>query len=250
MNTYKTRLGAVIELDADKEQDIITTLENLKAKHKLSSYTIALYRVAHNNQEVAQLVEDELNGVPNTRNHFFSDLSEQVQHSQEVLNKLEGLLIELKASFLTGKSIGIPQKLDNTALGLLSVENQLREIRRILNPLKMEEDGSQYVHKIDSITDDVLLNIEKVLEQLQIQPQMLMPSYPQAQDTLQNTSPYTLSDRQTRVDTTQDVPMFNGYNKNKVKEEGATKYITEVATVNAEDVSEEEIDDLAAFCGI
>lgn len=253
MSTYKTRLGAVLELDSLKEKDIINNVEYLKSKHKLSAYTTALYRVAHNHPEVEKLVRQEMGGLPNTRDAFFESIKGEINNTIESINKLQDNLIEQKATLLYWQSICPAQKLDNTALGILAIQNHLKEIKKLLyTSIEFPDKDDTYVADIETLADRVLNNVVEQLTQMNITSQQLVqsvqvPQYPTmpVMGPMQTVSNAPILN-QTDLENTASEMIHQGP---KIVE--PPKEDTVVAlTFEDETVEEEFYNDLEAFCGI
>lgn len=160
---YKFKLGATITLDERQEEDIINTLNSLKSRHKLGEYTSALYRVAANNPEVAELVKNELEGHLSSRDHFFSRVQEHINGCKDSIKEINTELVKIKAALLYGNRLGLTGKTDNLSISTLAVERHLNKLKKALYGNILFEEG---ISREDLSVNEIALEVFDILEEM------------------------------------------------------------------------------------
>jgi len=158
---YSLRVAPTIELDKNKDADMISNIEYLKSRRKLGEYTSALFKVASNNKEVAKLVKEEFEGVPNTRDEFFDGIEKNIDGCKKNINRVLEEIVELKSAIkLHGMSgsVGLEGKVDNTSLVAITIDSHLNKLKADLYGLEGVR-GTRfalYNTKIDELIDGVV----------------------------------------------------------------------------------------------
>ena len=160
---YKFKLGATVSLNERQEQDIIDTLNNLKSRHKLGEYTSALYRVAANNPEVAELVRKELEGSLSSRDVFFNNIQSEINGCTESIKNIHEELLKIKSALLYGNRIGLTGKTDNLSISTLAVERHLNKLRKSIYGGITFDEG---INKAHTDLNEIALEVFDILEEM------------------------------------------------------------------------------------
>lgn len=164
MAEVKVKLGCVLTFDTNKEQDVVDTVEELRAKHKLGKFINALLRVASDNPEVMSKVWNEFNGEISSRDEFFKSLSSQVSECKDNIEVLNDEITSIIAAYKYGASSGLLNNAYNVALASIANDRHLKQVNRRLKGSFAVDTDKRLLANVEKVSD---LAVEKVVTALQ-----------------------------------------------------------------------------------
>ena len=134
MGTVKLKLGSTLEFIEGKEDDIIRTVKELTACHKLGAYINSLLRYVWENPEKFSRTEiDPLRyGIHPKRNAFFKEVNYKVEESRQAIERLYSESVVLLAAAKAGATLGLIENTEDYILGVESVEQYVKSLKSSL----------------------------------------------------------------------------------------------------------------------
>lgn len=140
MGVYNIRLGSQLTFDDEKEQDLITVIEQLNKSHKIGQFISHLLRLAIENPDIVEVKNGQCEkgeimrlmdayGISYNRDKFFKDITKEVADMKKKIDSIYELSYKTYMLALMGKQLGLEEKSNNALMADFILERQLKDIQ-------------------------------------------------------------------------------------------------------------------------
>lgn len=175
MSDYKVKVIATMNIDEQREQDLVKFIIEMRERHKFGEFVTAAIRACWEHPEY--LTEngytDSYYGFTTGRTEFIKQVTESIAILNERVNKLLEMTTEMKYTTMMGRKLGIEQRADNQMLAAFIIQQQVEKLARELGVKNLTDDWNQQrlekeTEVLDEMLEKIIIQYSGLTEQLKL----------------------------------------------------------------------------------
>lgn len=175
MSDYKVKVIATMNIDEQREQDLVKFIIEMRERHKFGEFVTAAIRACWEHPEY--LTEngytDSYYGFTTGRTEFIKQVTESIAVLNERVSKLLEMATEMKYTTMMGRKLGIEQRVDNQMLAAFIIQQQVEKLARELGVKTLTNDWNQQklekeTEVLDEMLEKIIIQYSGLTEQLKL----------------------------------------------------------------------------------